>query len=129
MWKEGILVGPTVDSPVRSQGRYGFVASVLGLIGRLARQRFRRIVTEAIALTPRGFVRAEQTVRDTSQAILRCFATLPDVAAIDVRVLEPRPPNRLVCAGRVLREDTAAARSLASPRMRLQLMGIRCLTE
>ena len=161
------LLGMTVESPAASRGRRGAATRLLGVLVRLMRRRFRRIVTDAIAVTPRGFVArdalcltrlsaelqmewrtrdihpwdrhvgaerrdqliCQQALRDTDEAILRCFAMLPDVVAITVRVLEPHPPNRLICAGRVVREDAVAACAFASPRMRLELMGIRCLAN
>jgi len=135
-------------------------------LGRLARARFRRAVTKALALAPRGFVwrdvlhlsglsarlqvewrtrdihpwdrdmppgrRGElfrdQAVRDTEAAILRLFDLLPDIDAIDVRVLEPHAPNRLILAGTVVRADALAAQALSSPAMRLAMMGVRCRT-
>ena len=135
-------------------------------ISGVTRGRLRRIVTRALALTPRGFIphdvprlnklsaqlrvewltrdihpwdrvlplrrRAElfrdQASRDTDAAISRLFQILPDLAAIEIRVLEPHSPNRLVFAGTVVREDVLAARSVASPGMRLKLMGIRSHT-
>ena len=135
-------------------------------ISGVTRGRLRRIVTRALALTPRGFVphdvprlnklsaqlrvewltrdihpwdrvlplrrRAElfrdQASRDTDAAISRLFQILPDLDAIEIRVLEPHSPNRLVFAGTVVREDVLAARSVASPGMRLKLMGIRSHT-
>jgi hypothetical protein len=68
----------------------------------------------------------EQTLQDTDAAILRVFALLPDVDAIEVRVLEPHAPNRLILAGTVIREDVLAASALSSPGMRLRMMGVRC---
>ena len=44
-------------------------------------------------------------------------------------MLEPHPPNRLILAGTVAREDAVAAQALASPRMRLAMMGVRCRTN
>jgi hypothetical protein len=70
----------------------------------------------------------EQASRDTDAAISRLFQILPDLDAIEIRVLEPHSPNRLVFAGTVVREDVLAARSVASPGMRLKLMGIRSHT-
>jgi len=68
----------------------------------------------------------EQTLRDTDEAILRLFEALPDMEAIEIRVLEPDAPDRLVLSGTVAREDAIAARSLLSVAMRLKMMGIRC---
>jgi|SRR5581483_5679667 len=122
-----------------------------------------RVVTKALALRPRGFIRRdvlvleklsarlriewrsrgvhpwdrdlpedrrtvllrEQTLRDTEAAIARLFHVLPEVEAIEVRVLAPHPSNEPMLTGTVLREDVVAARPVVSPRMRLQLMGLR----
>lgn len=62
---------------------------------------------------------------DTDAAIVRLFRTFPEVDAIEVRVLGPRAPDRVVLAGTVAREDVLAARSLPSPAMRLNAMGVR----
>jgi hypothetical protein len=135
--------------------------------GLAAQGRFRRIVTKALALEPRGFIandvlqlsklsaqvqiewrtrdihpwhrhvpadrRAElfreQTLHDTDAAILRFFQVLPEIDAIDIRVLEPHAPNRLILAGTVVRQDTLGSRSLPSPAMRLKMMGIRFHTR
>jgi hypothetical protein len=67
----------------------------------------------------------EQMLRDTDAAIRRCFRLLPEIDAIDVRVLGPHPPHGLLCAGTVLRRDAFEARSLSSPWMRLNAMGVR----
>ena len=67
----------------------------------------------------------DQTMRDTNAVIMRLFRMLPDVDAIEIRVLDPRPPNLLILAGTVVRQDALAARSLSSPGMTLRLMGIR----
>jgi len=71
----------------------------------------------------------DQAFHDTDAAIVRLFRILPDLDAIEVRVLEPRPPNRTILAGSVARRDADAARPLASPGMRLRLMGVRCRLE
>jgi len=68
----------------------------------------------------------EQALHDTDAAILRFFQILPDVDAIEIRVLAPHPPNGVIFAGRVARQDVLAARPLSSPAMRLMMMGIRC---
>jgi hypothetical protein len=67
----------------------------------------------------------EQLVCDTDAVIVKAFATLPDVDAIELRVREPHAPNRAILAGTVTRDDLAAARGLASPRMRLAMLGVR----
>jgi hypothetical protein len=71
----------------------------------------------------------DQAFCDTDAAIVRLFRILPDLDTIEVRVLEPRPPNRAILAGTVARRDADAVRSLASPGMRLRLMGVRCQLE
>ena len=68
----------------------------------------------------------EQTLVDTDAAIARSFQLLPDVAAIEIRVLEPHAPDRVILVGTVGRHDALASRSLSSPRMRLNMMGVRC---
>ncbi len=78
---------------------------------------------------PAGTQRArllDQTLRDTDEAVARVFVMLPEVEAIEVRVLEPAPAERLVLSGTVTREDALAAGARSSVRMRLQMMGIRC---
>jgi hypothetical protein len=77
---------------------------------------------------PTGRQRAlleDQLLHDADAAIERLFAMLPDAEAIEVRVLEPEPPDRVALSGTVTREDAAATRSLPSVRMRLQMMGLR----
>ena len=71
----------------------------------------------------------DQAFRDTDAAIVRLFRILPDIDAIEVRVLAPRPPNRTILAGAVARLDAHAARSHTSPGMRLRLMGVRWRLE
>jgi len=68
----------------------------------------------------------EQTLLDTDAAIARSFQLLPDVAAIEIRVLEPHAPERVLLAGTVDRHDALASRSLSSPGMRLNMMGVQC---
>src|SRR5262245_12645901 len=67
----------------------------------------------------------EQTLHDTDTALVRLFHMLPEITSIDVRVLGPHSPNRLLLAGTVGREDVMAARSLSSPGMRLKIMGVQ----
>jgi hypothetical protein len=67
----------------------------------------------------------EQAVKDTEAAIARCFHLLPEVEEIEIRVLAPSTPDTVVLAGTVARRDAVAVRAIASPRMRLALMGIR----
>ncbi len=57
---------------------------------------------------------------------MRCFAMLPQIEAIELRVLEPWEPNRLLLAGTVERMDVVTARALSSPAMRLRMLGVRC---
>ena len=71
----------------------------------------------------------EQTLHDTDSAIARCFEMLPEVETIDIRVLAPRAPDRLLLAGTVTRADIAALRRVASPGMRLRMLGVRCRLE
>jgi hypothetical protein len=125
------------------------------------------MVTKALALAPRGFVRhdvlvlnevsarlklewrtrdihpwdrglslerrttrfRDQALRDTDAAIARCFLLLPEVDEIEVRVLGPCPSEAVILAGTVVRSDVAAVRGIASPRMRLELMGVRYLRD
>src|SRR5262245_34559587 len=126
--------------------------------------RFRRIMTKALALTPRGFVprdvlvlsklsgqlqvewRArdihpwdrdqpagrqaelfrELALHDTADAVVRLFQILPEMDALDIRVLGPRDASEpLMLAGTVTRSEAFAARSLSSPGMRLMVMGVR----
>jgi hypothetical protein len=72
----------------------------------------------------RTVVLRDQALRDTDAAILRLFHLLPEMDAIDIRVLEPREPHRLLLAGTVTRADVLATRSIASPGMRLRMMGV-----
>jgi len=67
-----------------------------------------------------------QTLHDTDAAIVRFFDLVPEIEELDLRVLEPHPPNRLILAGVVARADAHATRTLSSPAMRLKMMGIRC---
>lgn len=71
----------------------------------------------------------DQTAGDTDTTIVRFFEMLPDIDTIDVRVCEPRAPNRPILAGTVVRQDALASRSLLSPRMRLSMMGLRWLID
>jgi len=83
----------------------------------------------SLPLDRRSELFRDQAFHDTDAAIVRLFRILPDLDAIEVRVLEPRPPNRTILAGTVARRDADAARPLASPGMRLRLMGVRCRLE
>ena len=84
---------------------------------------------ESLPADRRSELFRDQAFRDTDAAIVRLFQILPDLDTIEVRVLEPRPPNRTILAGTVARRDADAARPLASPGMRLRLMGVRCRLE
>ena len=66
----------------------------------------------------------EQTLRDTNAGIVRLFDVLPEIDVIDVRICAPRPPNRLILAGTVSRQDVLANREISSPEMRLRMMGL-----
>ena len=68
----------------------------------------------------------EQVVNDTDAAIAGCFDLFPEVEEIEFRVVAPNAPDSVVLAGTVSRRDAVAVRTIASPRMRLELMGIRC---
>jgi len=68
----------------------------------------------------------EQALEDTDAAIARCFELLPEVEEIEFRVLAPHAPDTVVLRGTVARGDAAAVRAIASPRMRLELMGVCC---
>jgi hypothetical protein len=68
----------------------------------------------------------EQALEDTDAAIARCFELLPEVEEIEFHVLAPRAPDTVVLRGTVARGDAAAVRAIASPRMRLELMGVSC---
>jgi hypothetical protein len=68
----------------------------------------------------------EQTLLDTETALVQCFEMLPQIEAIDLRVLEPREPNRLLLAGTVERGDVMTALALSSPAMRLRMLGVQC---
>jgi hypothetical protein len=70
-----------------------------------------------------------QTLDDTDAAIVRFFQMLPEMDVIEVGVLEPHPPHRLLLSGTVLRAEAVATRSLSSPAMRLKMMGIRCHSD
>src|SRR5262249_6297608 len=135
------LLGWAIPDPLRD------------VVMRLAERGLRRLVTKALALTPRGFVPRdvlrltslsgqlqvewqtrdihpwdrilpaarqavmfrEQTLHDTDAAVVRLFRMLPEIDVMDVRVLEPHFPDRLLLAGTVGREDVIAAQSLSSP--------------
>jgi hypothetical protein len=68
---------------------------------------------------------SDLTMRDTDAAIRRLFEELPEVHSLEVQVLEPVPANRPLITGTVLRDEALAVLSLASPRMRLKMMGVR----
>src|SRR5262249_52290544 len=58
----------------------------------------------------------EQMLHDTDAAIVRLFELTPDIDTVEVSVLAPEPPNRVLLAGRVLRADVLSSRSLTSLR-------------
>src|SRR5262249_22798843 len=66
-----------------------------------------------------------QTLHDTDAAIVRFFDLLPEIERTDLRVVEPRAPNRLSLAGVAARAAARATRHLLSPAMRLKMMGDR----
>ena len=68
----------------------------------------------------------QQALADTDAAIVCCFRLLPEVEEIEIRVLAPGPSAAVILEGTVVRGDVAAVRAIASPRMRLELMGVRC---
>jgi len=68
----------------------------------------------------------QQTLADTDAAIVRCFRRLPEVEEIEIRVLAPDPSAAVILDGTIVRGDVAAVRAIASPRMRLEMMGVRC---
>ena len=154
--------GMATDEP---RGRT--LGTLLKYLSLLTEGRLRRMVTRALALTPRGVVpddvlilnelsarlrlewrtrdlhpwdrdlperkRAErfhdQALSDTDAAIETLFGILPEMDVIEIRVREPRAPNRLILAGTVAREDLVATRAIPSPGMRLRMMGVRCETR
>jgi hypothetical protein len=67
----------------------------------------------------------EQALNDTDAAVVRLFRMLPEINAIDLRVLAPHAPNRLLLAGTVGREDVVVTRSISAPGMRLKIMGVQ----
>jgi len=67
----------------------------------------------------------EQTLDDTSAAIVRLFELLPEIERIEIRVVQPWSPDTLILSGIVHRQAALASRSVASPGARLQSMGVR----
>ena len=117
-------------------GSRGFIANDVLLLSKLSTQvqvewRTRDVHPWDRNVPPdqRAELFREQTLHDTDAAILRFFQLLPDLDAIEIRVLEPHAPNRLILAGAVARRDAMATRSLSSPGMRLKTMGIRFRTN
>jgi len=168
-WRDATF-GPSGLTGVQrapSPGERSIRGTLLRYLSLATQGRLRRMVTGALALTPRGFVprdvlvlgelsarlrlewrtrdlhpwdrdlpaarRAErfrdQALTDTDAAIERLFRILPEMDAIEIRVLEPRAPHGLIFAGTVAREDLLATRAISSPAMRLRMMGIRCQTK
>jgi hypothetical protein len=162
---EGVRRAPSALGVAAGTGRPDTLGDILSAcLGWLTSGPFRRTVTRALALTPRGFVphdvlvlnalsarlqvewrsrdihpwdhnlsperRAErfrnQTLCDTDAAVMRLFTLLPEVDAIEIRVLAPLPSSLPILAGTVVRDEALAARSIASPAMRLRMMGMRC---
>ena len=117
-------------------GSRGFIANDVLLLSKLSTQvqvewRTRDVHPWNRNVPPdqRAELFREQTLHDTDAAIRRFFQLLPDLDAIEIRVLEPHAPNRLILAGAVARRDAMATRSLSSPGMRLKTMGIRFRTN
>ncbi|TMB00906.1 MAG: hypothetical protein E6J70_09260 [Deltaproteobacteria bacterium] len=117
-------------------GSRGFIANDVLLLSKLSTQvqvewRTRDVHPWDRNVPPdqRAELFREQTLHDTDAAILRFFQLLPDLDAIEIRVLEPHAPNRLILAGAVARRDAMATRSLSSPGMRLKTMGIKFRTN
>src|SRR5262249_8037776 len=71
----------------------------------------------------------DQALRDTDEAIVRCFRLMPAIDEIAVRVLEPGSSDVVILAGTVARSDVATVRGIVSPRMRLEMMGVRYLCD
>jgi hypothetical protein len=68
----------------------------------------------------------EQALHDTADAVVRLFQILPEMDALDIRVLGPGTfGEKLMFAGTVSRSEAFAARSLSSSGMRLMVMGVR----
>ena len=67
----------------------------------------------------------EQAVADTDLAIRRIFQRLPEIAVIEIRVLDTQDPTKIVLAGVVTREDALDADLSYSAKMRLKMMGIQ----
>ena len=112
----------------------GFVRDDVLKLGKLSAQlrvewRTRDLHPWDLRLPPdrRANLFRDQSARDTDAAIHRFFATLPELDVIDIRVLAPREPHRIILAGRVSRAEALAARSLSSARMRLRMMGIHAV--
>ena len=57
--------------------------------------------------------------------MIRLFQILPEIDAIGIRVFAPRAVSKLMLAGTVSRREAFIARPLASPGMRLKVMGVR----
>ena len=117
-------------------GSRGFIANDVLLLSKLSTQvqvewRTRDVHPWNRNVPPdqRAELFREQTLHDTDAAIRRFFQLLPDLDAIEIRVLEPHAPNRLILAGAVARRDAMATRSLSSPGMRLKTMGIKFRTN
>jgi hypothetical protein len=128
-WRAAIIAG-VVRKALALTPR-GFVPHDVLVLGQLSARL--RVEWRARDLHPwdrdlpverRAMVLREQALRDTDAAILRLFQLLPEMDAIDIRVLEPREPHRLLLAGTVTRADVLATRSIVSPGMRLRMMGV-----
>ncbi len=67
----------------------------------------------------------DQLFRDTDAALDRLFKALPQIDIVDLKVYEPAT-GELMLSGTVHRGALDRARSTASVRMRLHLLGVRC---
>ena len=67
----------------------------------------------------------EQCLADTEAAIIRLFDALPYIDEIEVNVLAPTTESPIM-TGTVCRADLNSPRFVASVRMRLRNLGIRC---
>jgi hypothetical protein len=65
-----------------------------------------------------------QTIADTDNAVARLFFLVPEVDTITIQVRSPQSDGSTILAGTISRTSHAACRAVASPRMRLKMMGI-----
>jgi hypothetical protein len=69
-----------------------------------------------------------ELMTETVAAIRQTFDRLAEVDVIEVRVLAPNPPDRMVLAGTVCRDDLNAVEACPSPAMSLKLLGLELRT-